>query len=116
VNYIFPVKNIHSLKPHRKPGYVEACLKTGKVTGNEIEFTGEQMAQLRKQFHHRHRLRGLGDLIHFFALPIARLLRLRCFDKLTRRLKPASPCAMRRRAANNLSLATFYKIRKFLHL
>lgn len=45
-------------------------------------------------------VRGLGDLVHVIALPIARALRLPCVDPVTKKLRPESPCAARRRNWN----------------
>ena len=45
-------------------------------------------------------IRGLGDAIHAVALPIARILRLPCIDPATKKLRPESPCATRRKKMN----------------
>ncbi len=45
-------------------------------------------------------LRGLGDVVHAVALPIARILRLPCVDPATKKLRPESPCAARRNKWN----------------
>ena len=52
-------------------------------------------------------LRGLGDLFHLIALPIARRFRLSCIDPKTGRLRPASPCARRQAHWNTLSSRLF---------
>lgn len=46
------------------------------------------------------KLRGLGDLIHRIALPIAKALKLGCVDPATNQLRPESPCAKRREQLN----------------
>lgn len=48
----------------------------------------------------RRQVRGLGDVVAKIATPIARALGLPCVDKVTRELKPNSPCARRRDALN----------------
>lgn len=45
-------------------------------------------------------MRGLGDLVHVVALPIARALRLPCVDPATKQLRPNSPCAGRIKSYN----------------
>lgn len=45
-------------------------------------------------------MRGLGDMVHAVALPIARALRLPCIDPSTKKLRPESPCAARRKKMN----------------
>lgn len=45
-------------------------------------------------------IRGAGDIIHAIALPIARVLRLPCVDPDTKKLRPESPCAARRKDWN----------------
>lgn len=44
--------------------------------------------------------KGLGDAIAAVATPIARALGMPCVDKATGQLKPDSPCAKRKEAAN----------------
>jgi hypothetical protein len=45
-------------------------------------------------------VRGLGDLVHAVAMPIARALHLPCVDPQTKKLRPESPCAARRKKMN----------------
>lgn len=45
---------------------------------------------------------GLGDLIHAVALPIARAIRMACVDPDTKKLRPYSPCAARRKKMNEV--------------
>jgi hypothetical protein len=46
------------------------------------------------------RLKGLGDVLHWFFLPIARTLRLKCVNRKTGELKPNCPCKRRQEAIN----------------
>jgi hypothetical protein len=101
---------------HFADGYLQECLKSGEITGDRIRFTQDRLAMLQLRFALRRKITGLGDVIHWFALPIARWLRLRCFDKSTGKLKPGAPCARRQAATNSFSQKLWSKLRKFLHL
>lgn len=46
------------------------------------------------------RVTGLGDIVHAVAAPIARALRLPCYDRERQQLRPESPCARRRKKLN----------------
>lgn len=48
--------------------------------------------------------RGLGDVVHAVALPIARALGLPCVDPETKQLRPESGCAKRRASLNQVRL------------
>ena len=45
-------------------------------------------------------VRGLGDVIHKVALPIAKAIKADCVDKDTGHLKPESPCQKKREKLN----------------
>lgn len=48
----------------------------------------------------KEKIRGLGDVVHKVALPVAKALGLPCVDKSTGKLRPESPCAKRREMLN----------------
>jgi hypothetical protein len=48
------------------------------------------------------RRRGLGDIVHSLALPLARALKLSCVDPATKQLRPESGCAKRRARWNKI--------------
>lgn len=48
-------------------------------------------------------IRGLGDVVHAAALPIARALKLPCIDPKTQQLRPESGCEKRRRELNRIT-------------
>jgi hypothetical protein len=49
-NIIRPIASLKITAAQRKPGYLEACLKAGKVTGELIEFTRAQHRALRQAY------------------------------------------------------------------
>jgi hypothetical protein len=93
MNIILPIKKIHAAAPARQPGYLEECLRLGKVTGPGdsalIEFTPEQFQDIRRRFAKP----GLGDRIHRVAGPIGRAIHWPCMKgDGTTDLRPGSPC------------------------
>ena len=110
------IKHLHVVAKERKPGYLEACQRAGKLSpdGRWMHFTDEAHARLRQQYNptssfilHPSSLpqRGLGDLVHKVAGPIGRAVRWPCMKgDGTIELKPGSPCARARRALNVLQI------------
>jgi hypothetical protein len=108
------IEHLHAVAQERKSGYLEACLREGKVSsdGRWVHFTDEAHARLRQQYNpdslsvSRWRQRGgaraaLGDIIHKIAGPIGRAVRWPCLKgDGTTELKPGSPCDRARRALN----------------
>ncbi len=94
-----PLASLRKTALIRRPGYLQACLALGKLdsTGTQVEFTEEAWQTLRRDYA----LRGAGDVIQLAAAPIAKALGLDCHDNQTGDLKPESPCAHRRAAANH---------------
>jgi hypothetical protein len=116
MNIILPLKKIHDAAPARQPGYLDECLRAGKVTGAGagalIEFTPEQFAAIRRQFALSDKSdpsdlsdkKGLGDRLHQIAGPIGRAIHWPCMKgDGTTDLKPGSPCDKTRTFLNNLS-------------
>jgi hypothetical protein len=110
------IEHLHAIAKDRASGYLEACLRAGKVSpdGHWIHFTDEAHAHLRQQYNlARHSIsppervgvRGLGDLVHKVAGPIGRALRWPCMkgDGSTE-LKPGAPCDRARRALNTIKI------------
>jgi len=97
---IRPLKSLQAKASLRKPGYLDACLKLGKLdpaTGY-VSFTPEAWQIIRTQY-----ALGLGDAIHKVAGPIGQALDLGCLDKQTGALKPGTPCQKREAALNKLA-------------
>lgn len=102
---------LHAAAKTRAPGYLEACLKAGKISPDalRVEFTDEAHARLRQQYNpisripsHSSHLR-LGDRLHTVLGPIGRLVRWPCLKgDGTTDLKPGTPCARARGALNNI--------------
>jgi hypothetical protein len=107
MNIILPLKKIHAAAPGRKAGYLEECLRVGKVTGAGdsalIEFTEQQFDAIRRAFH-PDAPRGLGDRAHAVLGPIGRTIHWPCMKGGgTTDLKPGSPCAKARNILNKIS-------------
>ena len=118
MNIILPLKKIHAAAPARQPGYLEECLRLGKVTGEGaaalIEFTPEQFADVRRRFALKAEGRSqnaefslqtstfrLGDAVHRLAGPIGRALHWPCLKgDGTTDLKAGSPCDKMRKMLN----------------
>ncbi|MGP8200207.1 MAG: hypothetical protein ACLQU4_11975 [Limisphaerales bacterium] len=106
---ILPVSRIRAAAPARKPGHLEECLRLGKISGEFVEFTVEQFADIRRRFtlsdasdkSDLSDKRGLGDAVHRMAGPIGRALHWPCMkgDGPTD-LKPGSPCDQIRKILN----------------
>jgi hypothetical protein len=121
VNIILPISKIHAAAPGRKPGYLQECLRIGKVSGSGqaqlVEFTPAQYADLRRRFAMAQQVRqhsgllagpkpgeGWGDAVHRIAGPIGRAIGWPCMKgDGTTDLKPGSPCDQARGFLNNLS-------------
>ena len=102
MNIIRPLASLKKTAANRQPGYLEECLRLGKVSGAAgselVEFTPEQHATLRSQF-----APGLGDRVHNVAGPIGRAIHWPCMkDDGTTDLKPGSPCDRARNLLNKL--------------
>jgi hypothetical protein len=104
-------EHLHAVAKERKPGYLEACQRQGKVSpdGRWVHFTDEAHARLRRQFTlgrdsvEASNRPGLGDRIHKIAGPIGRAVRWPCMKgDGTTALKSGSPCDRARRALNTL--------------
>jgi hypothetical protein len=123
VNIIIPLKKVRAAAPARQPGYLEECLRTGKVTGTGqaqlIEFTPEQFADIRRRFNPSYGAdrsdksdpsdpsdkKGLGDALHRVAGPIGRAIHWPCMKgDGTTDLKPGSPCDKLRGTLNKITL------------
>ena len=97
VKLIRPLTSLQAKASLRKPGYLDACLKLGKldpVTGY-VSFTPGAWQTIRTQY-----ALGLGDAIHKVAGPIGQALNPDCLDKQTGALKPGTPCQQREAALN----------------
>jgi len=93
-------------------GWHDAATKAGTVQNGVLFLDQAHHEQLLTQFQRPAtpvaappppapgKMRGLGDLVHRVALPIARALGLNCVDKTTGQLKPDSRCQQRRNALN----------------
>jgi hypothetical protein len=116
------IKDLHSAAQQRGAGYLEACLKLGRVSrdGQWVLFDDQSHAQLRAAFNPHRALfpslppgegRGegagagglrLGDLVHKIAGPIGAALKWPCMKgDGTTDLKPNSPCDRARRRLNH---------------
>ena len=95
---IISLRSIKLVAHARRPGYVEACLRHGKLDagGKLVEFSDEAHARLR----HDYALRGAGDLAEAAIRKIPGVSLLPCHDRQTHDLKPQSGCAQRRNAMN----------------
>jgi hypothetical protein len=116
------IKDLHAVAKQRGEGYLEACLKAGKISpdGQWMIFDNDAHTKIRVQYNpHRTislplpleegrgegiRLR-LGDALHKIAGPIGKAIHWPCMkgDGKTD-LKPGSPCARARRALNKVQL------------
>jgi hypothetical protein len=122
------ISDLHAAAEERGPGYLEACLKAGKISrdGQWMIFDDAAHHKLRRQFSNGRaevplRLKfgrrsstalpprglGLGDALHSVAGPIGRKIHWPCLkgDGSTD-LKPGSPCAKMRQAANTIQIPT----------
>jgi hypothetical protein len=101
------VAHIHAVAKDRKPGYIEACQRAGKLSqdGQWLIFPDDVHAALRKEFNPQRAKRGLGDLLHSVVGPIGRAVRWPCMKgKDSTDLKPGSPCDHARRALNTIKI------------
>jgi hypothetical protein len=110
--------HLHAAAKTRRPGYLEACQRAGKISadGQWIIFDNDAHSQIRRKFNplppsipsppgrwQAEGPAGLGDLIHKVAGPIGRAIKWPCLKgDGTTDLKPGSPCDRARRALNNL--------------
>jgi hypothetical protein len=116
------ISDLHAAVQQRSPGYLEACLKVGKISrdGQWMIFDDAAHNKLRQQFTPSHLVpptrkifpagraaagMGLGDVIHKIAGPIGRAIHWPCMkgDGSTD-LKPGSPCAKARDLANKVKI------------
>jgi hypothetical protein len=122
------ISDLHTAAKERGPGYLEACLKAGKITGDGqwMIFDDAAHYEIRRQFSHgrvalprrpnpKRRLAsaltsrrlGLGDAIHSVAGPIGRKIHWPCLKgDGTMELKPGSPCAKMRQVGNKIQIPT----------
>jgi hypothetical protein len=83
--------------------YAAELRAAGKVDGEFILVPLSKALLIRSRYRPRKeaaKVRGLGDVVHMVAKPIAKVLGLSCIDKMTGGLKPQSPCAKRREMLN----------------
>jgi hypothetical protein len=112
MNIIRPIASLKMTALRRQPGYLEECLRVGKVTGEGqaqlVEFTPEQFQDIRRRFqisNFKSQIPkpGLGDRVHAVAGPIGRALHWPCLKgDGTTDLKPGSPCDKIRTQLNRL--------------
>jgi hypothetical protein len=119
MNILLPMTKIHAAAPARRGGYLEECLRIGKVTGAGnaalIEFTPEQFNQIKARFRVQSAKRRtlhsplstlhLGDRVHQIAGPIGRAIHWPCMKgNGTTDLKPGSPCDKTKNFLNKITL------------
>jgi hypothetical protein len=107
VNIIRPLSSLKKTAGQRKPGYLEECLRVGKVSGTSgadmVEFTPDQHAYLRSRFSLEPAKGGWGDAVHRIAGPIGRAIHWPCMKgDGTTELKAGSPCDRARNLLNKL--------------
>jgi hypothetical protein len=121
------IDHLHAVAKDRRPGYLEACMKAGRVSPDSrwITFLDEDHACLRRRFNPLAAssggagaappaTRGLGDLVHKVAGPIGRAIGWPCLKgDGTTDLKPGSPCESARRTLNKIEI-NFARHRKKL--
>jgi hypothetical protein len=90
------VSDVHGLSAD----YAMELHAAGKVDGEYILVPLETALELKRRHNAKPEMRGLGDLVHAVAMPIAKALKLSCIDPKTQRLREESPCAKRRQALN----------------
>ena len=116
------ISDIHKVAPHRGTGYLEACMKAGKLSDDKLwlEFDDAAHAELRQRFNpgavaaqrsgavavgavpQRGGLR-LGDKLHSILGPIGRAVNWPCLKgDGTTDLKPGSPCDNAKNALNKI--------------
>jgi len=110
-----PLKHIGAMRHHKKQGWWPALQRAGIIVGKghpeaSLEVPYVVWATLLDKYnpHLRKRRPGLGDAVHaviklFFALPIARRFRPKCFDARGQ-LKPNSRCGRRQAKLNKIHL------------
>jgi len=114
---------LHQVAKNRKPGYLEACMKLGQISGDFLLLTDADYLAIRREFAFQNpnlnrnsnlpsklftgakldsRL-GLGDIIHAVAGPIGRAIKWPCNKgDGTIDLRPESPCAKLRDRLNRI--------------
>ncbi len=93
---------IHVSKIHALSGdYALELYEAGSMAGDYLIIPMRDAVELKRRYGQKSKMRGLGDLIHKIAAPIAKVLKLSCIDKATGKLKPQSPCAKRMERMNN---------------
>ncbi len=110
MNVIRPMSSLAQTALRRKPGYLDACLRLGKVTGagesQLVEFTPEQFADIRRTFQisNLKSKTGLGDRVHQVLGPIGQAIHWPCLKgDGTTDLKPGSPCDKTKNFLNKLT-------------
>jgi hypothetical protein len=115
------IKDLHRVAKQRGDGYLETCLKAGKISrdGQWMIFNDAAHTKIRHQFNPRadsshlsrrvplrHHIKiGLGDALHAKLGPIGRAIGWPCMKgDGTIDLKPNSLCARLRRAANKITM------------
>ena len=117
------IYSLHRAAKTRRAGFLEACFKTGRLSGDKLwlEWDDAAHAALRREFNPlpppastrslkkpvllpKPKGMGLGDLIASVATPIARALKMDCIDGQTLDLKPDSECAKRKAEANKIRI------------
>jgi hypothetical protein len=109
------IATLHAIAKERGEGYLEACLKAGKISqdGQWMIFDDAAHTKLRLQYNPDASRQapsvasgiGLGDALHKVAGPIGKAIRWPCLKgDGTADLKPNSPCDRARRALNKIQL------------
>jgi hypothetical protein len=123
------IKDLHAVAKERREGYLEACLRAGKISrdGQWMIFDDAAHTKIRVQFNPHRRFTlplpleegrggggsagrhgegsqtGLGDLLHKVAGPIGKAIHWPCLKgDGTTDLKPGSPCDRARRKLNKV--------------
>jgi len=108
---------LHAIAKQRGEGYLEACLKSGRISrdGQWMIFDDDAHSKIRLQYnpHASHPVvnvpfqprQGLGDALHKIAGPIGKAIHWPCLkNDGTTDLKPNSPCDRARRKLNKVKL------------
>jgi hypothetical protein len=109
------IKDLHAVAKQRGEGYLEACLKAGKISpdGQWMIFDDAAHTKIRLQYNAQSKVgRGerreslaLGDLVHKIAGPIGKAIHWPCLKgDGTTDLKPGSPCDRAKKVLNKVQV------------
>jgi hypothetical protein len=119
------ITHLHAVAKERRDGYLEACLKAGKISrdGQWMIFDDDAYTKIRRQFNPvnsgqqigvtsanhlpltTNHSPGLGDIIHKIAGPIGRAIHWPCLKgDGTTNLKPNSRCDRARQRLNKVKI------------